>query len=219
MSSIWNGATRSSTLAPEYAQPRHELADAAKRFDWARVFEILGQHRVFVNAWRLDGRAYYTPLHQAAYGNAPSDVVDRLIGLGAWRALPTAQGERPIDIAVRQGHPDLLNLLEPDYKRHVPADQLAKIQVHFHDLIRERATGLVDRHALRLPELAVLLELDEPQMWFPIAGMYGGFGYQLVVEAARPKLIVESWSRVVTGSGQRHEITKDRGVLVEEGFV
>jgi hypothetical protein len=35
----------------------------------------------------------------------------------------------------------------------------------------------------------------------------------------RRTLAVESWSRVVGGSGQRHHITGDGVVLVEEGFV
>lgn len=35
----------------------------------------------------------------------------------------------------------------------------------------------------------------------------------------RNRLIVESWSRVVGGSGQAHVITESGSVLVEEGFV
>ena len=78
MSSTWNAATQSSTLDPAFAIPRQALADAAKRFDWVSVFAILDGNRVFVNAWRLDGRSFFTPLHQAAFGNAPVDVVSRL---------------------------------------------------------------------------------------------------------------------------------------------
>jgi len=72
---------------------------------------------------------------------------------------------------------------------------------------------------LRLPELEVLLELDRPQMWFPVPGMYGGFSYWLESTGADAKLVSESWSRVVGGSGQRHEITSAGSRLVEEGFV
>lgn len=33
------------------------------------------------------------------------------------------------------------------------------------------------------------------------------------------KLLCESWCRVIDGSGQRHAITSEGTVLVEEGFV
>ncbi len=72
---------------------------------------------------------------------------------------------------------------------------------------------------LRLPELEPLLELDRPQMWFTVPGMYGGFCYRLESPGVEAKLIAESWCRVVGGSGQRHEITSEGSRLVEEGFV
>lgn len=52
-------------------------------------------------------------------------------------------------------------------------------------------------------------------LWFPYPGMYGGFGISL----RRGRIMVESWSRVVGGSGQAHVITENGCVLVEEGFV
>ena len=49
-------------------------------------------------------------------------------------------------------------------------------------------------------------------------GMYGGFSYLLAPDDP-PRLIVESWNRVVAGSGQRHEVTIDGWRLVDKGFV
>lgn len=219
MSVEWDGITRSSTVNPEYAAARHALADAAKSFDWAKVLELLGKGGCHVNSWRLDGRSFYTPLHQAAYGNAPVDVVEKLIGMGAWRTLRDSKGERPVDIAEQKGHTHLIKCLEPIYKHKVPLSVLMKIQDNFHSTIRGRAAGLIDRETLRLPELEVLLELDEPKMWFPIPGMYGGFSFWLESSGANARLVSVSWSRVVGGSGQRHEITNSGSVLVEEGFV
>jgi hypothetical protein len=45
--------------------------------------------------------------------------------------------------------------------------------------------------------------------------MYGGFSFWLEEDA----LIVESWSRVVGGSGKRHRIDADGTTLLEAGFV
>jgi hypothetical protein len=67
--------------------------------------------------------------------------------------------------------------------------------------------------------LPPLLELETPQMWFPVPGMYGGFSYRLASTGLDAMLISESWSRVVGGSGQRHEIDSKDSRLVDEGFV
>ena len=81
-----------------------------------------------VNVTRPNGRALYTPLHQAAHGNAPVKVVQQIIAMGAWRTLKNADGERPIDIAKRKKDQHLIQLLEPVYKTRVPLDLLQNIQ-------------------------------------------------------------------------------------------
>ena len=96
---------------------------------------------------------------------------------------------------------------------------LLRVQTHFHTVIRSRAERLVEEHGLRLPELEPLLELDTPEMWFAVPGMYGGFRYRLEAGDVRLKLLSDSWCRVVDGSGQRHEITPRGSQLVDEGFV
>ena len=219
MDVIWDGITRAESLSDEVVQRRGALSDAAKRHDWAVVLDLLAKNPDWINATRLGGTSLYTPLHQAAHGGAPADIVGRLIGLGAFRTLRNARGERPVDIAARQGHQHLMGALAPQLKHRVPLATLLKIQAHFHAVIRGSAENLIKEHALRLPELEALLELDRPQMWFPIPGMYGGFSYRLETTGADALLISESWSRVVSGSGQRHEITSAGSRLLEEGFV
>lgn len=216
---MWDGTTKAETLKDVYAQKRHRVADAAKRYNWNWLFEIIGQDRRLANSTRPDGTSLYAPLHQVAHGGASPAIAQRIIDMGAWRTLPTAQGERPLDIARRKGYRHLEEVLTPVYKTQVPPETLAVIQTQFHRIIRERAEELVRRHALRLPELAPLLELEEPRMSFPVPGMYGGFYYHLDGAGEVAILICESWSRVVTGSGQRHHITAKGSALVEEGFV
>ncbi|MEU5943398.1 ankyrin repeat domain-containing protein [Micromonospora sp. NPDC047548] len=217
----WDGITRSESLSEWAATARHELADRARAYDWAAVFDLLGEPRYaeWANAARPGGRSWYAPLHQAAYGGAPVEVARRLIEVGAWRALRTADGERPVDIARRQGHHHLREPLEPPRLVDVPDDELRRVQEHFHGLICHRAGKLVDEHRLRLPELEVLLETPGGGSGFSVPGMYGGFSFTLAVEDGRARLTTESWSRVVGGSGQRHEITVGGVDLVAEGFV
>jgi len=210
----WDGATRRTTYEDYVLADRDALADAARDGRWAEVFARLDRYPGLVNAWRPGGPSWYTPVHQAAWHGADTSVVRRLLTYDPWLTLRTAAGDRPLDIALRGGHAHLAGLLVPVVHHPVPTDVLATLRRHFHDLVRERAAGLVDEHQLRLPELDVLTELAEADVWFPVPGMYGGFRFVLQGH----ELDVRSWIRVVGGSGQAHRITVDGTVLTEEGF-
>lgn len=219
MDIIWDGATHLGASGDSFVKTRSSLADAAKSCDWKSVFDLLAEHGECINSCRPGGKSWYTPLHQAAYSGAPLSVVQRLIKLGAFRTIENARGERPVDVAERNGHQHLLKVLEPALYHRVPAGVIRKIQSYFHEVIKGRIDAELPNHNLRLPELSPLLELQRPQMWFPVPGMYGGFSYELETPGVNAKLIVESWSRICGGSGQRHEITTRGAELVEEGFV
>lgn len=219
MSIEWDGITKSKVLRDDEVAVRHQLADAAKAYNWKETLKVLNKRSDLINVTRPDGRALYTPLHQAAHGNAPIKLVQQMIAMGAWRTLKNADGERPVDIARRKKHHRIVQLLEPVYKIRVPLDLLQNIQQHFHATILSRAKDLIEKSGMRLPELEPLLEINPPQMWFPIPGMYGGFNYWLDGKGNEAKLTSESWCRVVGGSGQRHEITSKESILVNEGFV
>lgn len=128
------------TLAPYWRIGlRHNIADAARDYDWPRVLRFLSAHPDCVNASRPSGRARHAPLHQAAHRDAPTPVVHRLIRMDAWRTLRTRRGERPVGIARRRGHGHLVPVLEPVHRRHdVSVDALNRVQGHFHALIRDR---------------------------------------------------------------------------------
>lgn len=216
---VWDGVTRAELLGEEAAKVRHALADAAKSYKWPRVFELIAEQPDLVNTTRPGGSSLYTPLHQAAHGGAPIEVAQRLVSVLAWRTVQNARGERPVDVAERQGHRHLLGVLAPEHKHHVPAGVLLKMQQHFHEVIWGRIDRRLSDQGLRLPELEPMLELDQPHMWFPVPGMGGGFSYRLDATGVQAKLVSESWCRFVDGSGQRHEVTSAGGQLVEEGFV
>ncbi|WP_186512913.1 ankyrin repeat domain-containing protein [Synechococcus sp. A15-44] len=219
MTPKWVGITKSEALLDGEVVIRHALADATKQYNWKKTLEILDERPDLINVTRPDGRSLYTPLHQSAHGNAPGEVVQKMLDMGAWRTLRNADDERAVDIAKRRGYQSLVHLLEPVYKTHISHTTLQKIQTNFHEIILGRAGDLVQKSRLRLPELEPLLELEQPRMWFPVPRMYGGFSYWLDGEGKNAKLISESWCRVVGGSGQRHEITSKEGKLVDEGFV
>jgi hypothetical protein len=216
---VWDGVTRANTLNPEALAARHRLVDAAKAYDWSTVLALLGQDNQLINVTRPGGQSRYAVLHQAAHGGAPASIIEELLNLGAWRTLRTAQGERPLDIAVRLGHGHLRESLTPTIQHNVALEALQPIQQHFHTVIRERADQYVQEHALRLPELEALLEMTVPKLWFAVPGMYGGFHFWLDQIAGDTVLIAESWCRVVGGSGQRHLISPHGNLLLAEGFV
>jgi hypothetical protein len=216
---VWDGIIKSSTLSPEESSSRYRLSDAARQYNWVRVIDILRAHPGLVNATSLDSESLFASLHQAAHGGAPAEVVAELTRLGAWRTLQNANGERPIDIAHRQKHRHLFDILEPVLKRHVPTGVLVKIQRHFHDVIVGRMEKFSVSPGLRLPELEPLLEQDSQDVWFSVPGMYGGFSYDFRADGSNTVLTSESWCRVVGGSGQTHEITIEGSKLVATGFV
>ncbi|WP_454858173.1 ankyrin repeat domain-containing protein [Rhizobium binxianense] len=222
MTIIWDGLVGADLLDEAQLAVRHGLADACKDGDWDKAFAILRKHPTLVNATRPGGTSLYAPLHQAAYIGATLEVVCELLDLGAWRTLPNAHGDRPLDLAGRCGREDLSLSLTPAIERHVPTDILEKMQTHFHGVIRERVMGMAIRlDGLRLPEIAPLLEVpnDREPFWFAVPGMHGGFEYRLRADGAEAVLVSRSWSRVVEGSGRRHDITSEGATLVEQGFV
>lgn len=194
----WDGVMLRSAYHDRLVAERDRLADAARDGAWDTVFSLLGEERGWVNHCRVGGATWYTPLHQAAWRGAEPEVVHRMVALGAWRTLRTAHGERAIDVARRKGHLRLIEPLTPVIRHPLPGSGLAAIQHHFHRLIHERVgddprrestENLVAVNRLRLPELEPLTEQEALSCWFPVPGMYGGFGYRL--EGAG--LVVESW--------------------------
>ena len=114
---------------------RQALADAAKMHAWPQVLTILKEHPELVNATRPGGTSLYTPLHQAAYGGAPVDVVQRLLALGASVTAQNAKGERPVDVAKRRSQLHLVELLEPPV---APAEEHSRL--HFPSDITQALT-------------------------------------------------------------------------------
>ena len=67
--------------------------------------------------------------------------------------------------------------------RQIPEATLQTIQSYFHAVILGRAADLLTEQEAALPQLTPLLADDDAVGWFPIAGMYGGFGYWLTGKA------------------------------------
>lgn len=90
---------------------KHKLAEAAFAYDWSHVTSLVGAHPDMVNSVRPGGRAKFTPLHQAAYGGAPMDVIKTLIALGADKNAVDSQGQTPMQVAQANGNKALIPLL------------------------------------------------------------------------------------------------------------
>ena len=215
MTAEWPGSLDPDVLNPSYVGRAHRLADAAKVGRWAMVVELLESDSApNPNHWRIGGDSWFTPLHQAAWLGAPVDVIERLIRCGAWRSLRTADGARAVDLAQKCGHLHLLETLAaPEPSEHAQR-MFTAWDHHLSGLIAERTRTLEPVRFRPVPTEVIVMEKLE-SLWVPYPGMYGGF----TMSVHRNRLIVESWSRVVGGSGQAHVITEGGCVLVEEGFV
>ncbi|MEJ1087599.1 ankyrin repeat domain-containing protein [Microbacterium sp. Mu-80] len=215
MSSEWPGVTDTGAFKESHVADVDRLADAAKTGSWAEVLILLEAHdQLSPNQWRISGTSWFTPLHQAAWLGASSEVVDELVRRGAWRSLRNAEGERPIEIAERRGHHHLLEPLNVRPASDRQQQMFATWDRHLAELIATR-TERLDPVSFRAVPTEVIAVEPLDTLWFRYPGMYGGFGMSI----HRDRLFVESWSRVVGGSGQAHVITEGGCVLVEEGFV
>jgi hypothetical protein len=209
----WFGYLDRKDLKDDYVARCDAIADAGRAGRWEDLLRLLDTADPGANLWRVGGKSWFTPLHHAAWHGAPTEVVEEVVARGAWRTLPSARGETPHDVAARRGHHQLLSVLEPALRRRMPQDRIAALDAHLDQVVRSRIDFLQVR--LRPVVTAVLTEMKEPTLWFPVPGMYGGFSIEL-----RPGYLgVSSWSRVVGGSGQRHVITHEGATLVEHGFV
>lgn len=215
MSSEWPGVTDTEVFKEGYLADVDRLADAARAGRWAEVLGLLdAQAMISPNQWRISGSSLFSPLHQAAWLGAPNEVVDQLVRRGAWRSLRNANGDRPIDIAERRGHDHLRESLDVQQTSERQQQKFAAWDRHLADLIATRTESLDPVRFRPVPTEIIAVEPLET-LWFRYPGMYGGFG----MSVHRDRLFIESWSRVVGGSGQAHVITESGCVLVEEGFV
>lgn len=214
MTSEWQGVLDPDVLNGDLVDHAARLADAAKAGRWGTVLDLV-EHGTWsaVNQWRITGRSWFTPLHQAAWLGAPVGVAERLLLAGAWRSLRTAEGGRPLDIARQRGHHHLLEALAVRDLGAADQRRVTAWDSHLADLIAERARPLDPVRFRPVPTELLVVERME-SLWVPYPGMYGGFS----LSVHRDRLVVESWSRVAGGSGQAHVITESGSVMVEEGF-
>ncbi|KAL6067089.1 Ankyrin repeat domain-containing protein [Balamuthia mandrillaris] len=233
--SQWEGGTLTSTYRADAVKARHDALDAAQESRWDDLLMLLHEDAtISPNIWRLAGTeeggelrkeqegdtAFWTPLHYAAFAGASTEVIEDVLSFGAWKSVRNGQGKRPVDLAKMQNHPAIIPLLEPQFQVAIPQEDLELIQKRFHELIHKIASSFVTKEKLRLPELEPVAETGTT-FWFPVPGMYGGFSYRFQKKEAEEGgfvLISESWCRVVEGSGQRWEVTKDSLKLLAEGF-
>ena len=214
MTSEWQGVLDPDVLNSDLVDHAARLADAAKTGRWNTFLDLV-EHGTWsvVNQWRITGRSWFTPLHQAAWLGAPVGVAERLLLAGAWRSLRTAEGGRPLDIARQRGHHHLLETLAVHDLGAADQRRVTAWDSHLADLIAERTRPLAPVRFRPVPTELLVVERME-SLWVPYPGMYGGFS----LSVHRGRLVVESWSRVAGGSGQAHVITESGSVMVEEGF-
>ena len=191
----WRGCNNPQAFHYYYLQYLHQLADAARDYDWSTVMTILEEHPEYVNVPRVGGIDGYTPLHHAAHGNAPLYVIRYMVyGLGAWRTMKTTNGMRAVDIALAQGggcHHATIAMLElpKDVQRHLyPGILDGPIQAGVHSLLTSVVGHWIQSSNYRLPQLSVLAEIityaevgECSKLLCSIPGFFGDYSLELVV--------------------------------------
>ena len=192
---IWEGINHPIPLGETLAAKRNQLANDAKAYRWDRVIEILRQNPELVNTIRPGGKSAYTPLHQAAHGGAPVEIVEELLRLGAWRTLRNVHGKRPFDIAQEKGYRQLLEILEPVDCKKISFENINRMTVHFHTMILNRY-GYAEHFLLRLPPIEPLTEFDSCEMNFSLPEGFGGYTFWLDGKGDDAFLQINCWFRL-----------------------
>lgn len=216
----WDGVRKAVTINKSRYKLLTDIFQNARLKNWDRTFRILSmESRHIIDSVQPDERTDYTLLHHAAeQGN--TNAIGRLLELGASKSVMDINGRMPYDLIIElTEHEGMYEMLRPISIKEEDETVLNKIQYHLQSLIMEIAGELVRSHDLRLPQIRVLVEHSDCNMWFPIPGMYGGFNMMLKSNDEEISLIAESWSRIAEGSGIRHKINKHGINLLDEGFV
>ncbi len=191
-------------------------------------------------------------LHRCAALGSPLNIARALL-LGAPHMVfvrDKATGRTPAELAMNRGHRQLAFLLHPrvfcglSSRPVFSPEQIAILELHLHNEMRSNrqngAAALIERHGLAdtLPRIAPLMAygvggVEGMRLWYPIAGMYGGYGVRIASVAdlrkhISPKhrrsfeetlfgenvefgLLCDSFVRVSEGSEEYHYIT-ERGI-------
>jgi hypothetical protein len=119
MSVEWHGMVKSDSFSENIRRTRKEFEQVIKSNRWDDLFSVLELKPDLINATFLDNPLWYSPLHHLTEENAPAEIIEKTIRLGAWRTLKTLNGEKAIDIAFRNGRQELASLLTPFYLHHI----------------------------------------------------------------------------------------------------
>lgn len=111
-------------------------------------------------------------------------------------------------------------------------EKLLAIERHLHAVIREHESAweALHEYAIPLPSLITLLKASAEELWesnirivdnetggdwfYPVPGLHGGFRLSWVAAEPEPKLQSRSFSRILDGYGESHEITASGPVYI-----
>lgn len=160
------------------------------------------------------------------FGNAAglplADIRRFKIGKHAKANAEGIKAERPDIRVVPKSQFQLLSTIDEVFEMlfgPASVDQLLHLQEGLHNVIHGRLREFDLGAQVDLPLLGNILPTRDAPAWLAIPGMYGGFSYWGEEEEGVTRLMVESWSRVVQGSAQRHVVSELGVVLIDEGFV
>jgi hypothetical protein len=156
-------------------------------------------------------------------------MMPRALALGEEELLPLVEAALRDGVFSEEVVRDLRRLLHPARAEaaapNAPppvataSSDLERIEGHFHDLIRSRAGDRLGAQAASLPGLSAAAGTEEEPAVFRVEGMDGVIKYWWDSSAPGRRLMSESWSRQVSGSGQLHEVTPAGARLLAEGFI
>ena len=205
---VWPGLLDRSCMTDSQRQEGFYLDDRAKAGRWETVLEILRADNplVNVNQWCPSSDSRSTVLHRAAENHAPVDVIEALIGLGAFRSQRDSDGMTAYEIAKENGHTPLAMDLYRPTQSPLDSERVTVLDAYLGEALDwwfGQVLGYINpRAVLSYPPVRVLHEPPGQELWVQQPRFSGGArvmlrrGYLEVLMGFRESQ--ESRVRVVT---------------------
>ncbi|KAJ2906356.1 hypothetical protein MKZ38_002072 [Zalerion maritima] len=189
---VWNGGFLMKSYPEHYAQRRRNFEEAIASRNWIEAEKVLSlEYEWRRSDWFNVGKLFYddevverdnlTLLHELI-AKAPAEVTDadndqawkRLIEEAykpdVWKTLRSFDKSRETaeELALKRGLDGLAGHLRPIIRHPVDNSDLEDIQHQLHQMMKEKTTDFIYHRSFHFPQLSVMTEMVEPELWVPI---------------------------------------------------
>ncbi|KAK4206174.1 hypothetical protein QBC37DRAFT_460694 [Rhypophila decipiens] len=188
----WLGDLRMSSYPSHYVQRRRAWQKALFAGDWVEAEKVVRNEYAWRRSeWYNVGNLAVRQAPEAGLKTVTGDdnnykAWERLIreaisNSKTWKSLRSfdTRSITPADLAQENGLWDLAELLQPKRRHELDPSILSNIETQLQQLMEETIKPMIADSPFVYPQVSILQEMEDPVLWVPVPGMYGGFLIEL----------------------------------------